>query len=247
VTVAAIFFVIGLGCLIGFVVGKDVTIGNVHVPATGERNGRIGMAVLGVVALGIGSVFLYLYLHPSNSSSIASGLPVGTDTPATQATAGANGTGTTTPPSSAAGNFTQEYHDRQFTTPGGGCPSLEPSSVNFTAQGPEVSTSPSFSDDIMLNCPGSVTGDIPAMYVSFSSNDQVAEVSGTPSAGACDGAVTQHPLSGNIDFAHLKPGLELCMVNSQTSQLTFVVLRSVNNSSGDLAWSATGWDLPANS
>lgn len=50
------FGVIGLVFLAGAVVGKSVELGGFKLPATGEKSVRIGLAVLGVLALALGVI-----------------------------------------------------------------------------------------------------------------------------------------------------------------------------------------------
>jgi hypothetical protein len=64
VTDVALLWMLGLACLIVALIGKSVTIGNVELPETAEKKARAGMALVGSIALVLGSV---LFIDPNGN------------------------------------------------------------------------------------------------------------------------------------------------------------------------------------
>jgi hypothetical protein len=174
-----------------------------------------------------------------------------------QATAPAGSAATTIP-----GGYTQEYSNVRFTMPGAGCvwngsvtSDWEPSSVTFGGSEPQVSTtSPEYAGappgDLNLNCQS--VSDNGNTNISFgdselSISDQVAAVTGSPAAEACDTAVTQHPLAGSgvVTYSQLQPGMQFCVIGGNDGQLVRLTLLSQSTATYDLTWSATAWSIPA--
>lgn len=244
-TGVVILFIVGLACFIGAAVGKEVDIRGVRLPAAAEAKGRLGMALTGVLALGLG---LVLYLYPLGGSPKASANSPDNGVPSALGPGQSSGSGdaAATSPSSPSSSFVEEFRNSSFTMPGGACQGGEafPSGVTFTEQGPQVTTN-SGGGDILLGC--DVTDSPPGPPSISFTGDQVAEVNGNLTASACDAAVTQHPLVGDVSFPRLHAGTAFCIINSQTDQLVYVMLQSINNSSYDLDWSATGWSAAAGS
>jgi hypothetical protein len=154
-----------------------------------------------------------------------------------------------------AGGFVQLYSDAttQFTMPGGSCNGDHtPSAVSFTAQGPVVTangTDQSGDGDFWLHCNNS--GDNGNTDIEFNQSDQAAAVTGSPDAGACNLAITRHPLAGSVLLTQLKPGVQLCLTghtnNNGTVQglLVRVTFVAKDAATDNVTWTATTWALPS--
>jgi serine/threonine kinase PknH len=153
------------------------------------------------------------------------------------------------------GGFVQLYSDAttQFTMPGGSCNGDHtPSAVGFTAQGPVVTangTDQSGDGDFWLHCNNS--GDNGNTDIEFNQSDQAAAVTGSPDAGACNLAITRHPLAGSVLLTQLKPGVQLCLTghtnNNGTVQglLVRVTFVAKDATTDNVTWTATAWALPS--
>jgi hypothetical protein len=88
----AVLWAAGIGCLVAALVGKEVTIGSVELPAAAERLTRAGMAVIGVLAIILG---IALFAHSG------SGQQAPKVSPAAPANASAGNSPVTTSPASS--------------------------------------------------------------------------------------------------------------------------------------------------
>lgn len=62
-TGSAVLWIVGLACFIVALFGKDVTIGNIKIPATAEKRARAGIGIVGVLALILGAILVF---HPND-------------------------------------------------------------------------------------------------------------------------------------------------------------------------------------
>jgi hypothetical protein len=69
VAVAAVFWLVGLACLIAALAGKAVKFGTVEMPAFAARITRIGASGVGVLALLLGCVVYFGWGRPGGGDS----------------------------------------------------------------------------------------------------------------------------------------------------------------------------------
>jgi serine/threonine protein kinase len=161
-----------------------------------------------------------------------------TSAPATASTrptapATAPGAGGTAP----ADGYTKAYAGSAFTMPGGNCATVNPSDVVLAGAQPFVDTQIDGSDgDMEINCAA-------APELTFS--DTVAAVTGAPGLAGCLHALASAPVIEPASYRQLHPGSQFCLTTvSAASKKTWVMLatlRSLNQVSDDLAWTATAW------
>lgn len=161
--------------------------------------------------------------------------------------------------STVPGGYVAEYRHTRFTMPGGGCESgldSTPSAGDFTGQGPQVTANPAnlVGHDVVLNCYDHGAYANGHTDIWFGNLVQVAAVTGSPGAEACDTAVMRRPLpksgsviSGTIvQFSQLHPSMQYCLISGNGSGLlVLLTLVSKSNSTYDLTWTATAWNIPS--
>ena len=147
--------------------------------------------------------------------------------------------------------FAQEYSAVQFVMSGDGCtfdggrPVFQPANVIFDAQGPHVyafEKSPTNNVPLSLVCNDSAKDSVTYLQVA----GRVATADGAPDAGACNTAISLRPLAAQLRFVDLRVGMNLCLLpDADKSQLVRLSLISLNSSTYDTTWAATGWSVPA--
>ncbi|WP_370350696.1 hypothetical protein [Catenulispora sp. EB89] len=171
--------------------------------------------------------------------------------PAALAKGGSSAGHNATSPPAPGSSYTVSYQAASFTLPGASCQmdgenvSYNPAGADFSAAGPKVWTYLPGGEvwgDITLACFNPLDN---TSYLDFAG--QVAAITGTPDAAACNAAVSRNPIQPNVRFVDLHVGDGFCQSGgSDKTQLTYLKLDSVNKSTYTTVWSATGWIVPAN-
>jgi len=81
VTGGAVLWVVGLACFIVALLGKEVTIGNIQIPATTQKRARAGIGIVGAMALILGAILVF---YPANGQQ--PGQAIGTSGPSASRT-----------------------------------------------------------------------------------------------------------------------------------------------------------------
>lgn len=164
--------------------------------------------------------------------------------------AAAQTTGTASATNSAAvtvKTYVLEYSGKSFKLPGSGCNNgtTVPSSVNFPATGPQVSTEVIFTGDLYLDCSLFQVGLSSPSFDAYGLGAQAAIVSNNSGAAACDSAVTRDPI-GEFEFSQLQPGTQVCLLigySTNPGQVVRIRLVAENQKTFDTSWVATAWTI----
>ena len=185
----------------------------------------------------------------SNNTPLAHGGSTAPAQPGPSSAAGPTNTAPTGMSTELLNELTPEYTNTPFSLAGASCVNpanpynpFTPSYVTFTAQdGPQDNVTGD-SGDIAINC-----NDGPDQITDIASeSNQFAKVTGAPSVADCYNAASRNALSAPVPYSLLFVNEEFCLIGSQdTNQLVFLTLTGINDSTYDLAWTATAWELPA--
>jgi hypothetical protein len=185
-------------------------------------------------------------ISPSVRTPSTSSPPVASPGAGANSSSSGSNQGSSSSENSAAGpGYTTEYTGKEFSLPGDECSDTDNEPyVHFASQSP-LAVGNYYGDLMAPAAPWDLYLDCLDSEIVFEGS--VAGLPGNPSAEACENQINSNPLTGTYAFSRLRSGTQFCLLGTDGTNVVYIKLLSVSDSSFTTKWAATAWSIPSSS